>query len=515
MAEKRRPSEQLPVSSEADGARQRFVIFRVERRLYAFPADTVAEVLRAPAAARVPQAPKALVGIANLRGGVLPLVSARALLGLPGNTSGDSLAIVLAKGAPVALEVDGVETLVTVGSDAIKTDQNSLGVEGGEKLLGAFSTSFGVAKILDIQALLNETFAQRAKAQSQSRDIGRSSALGVQAETQRNADTDIIVTFEIAGQEYALPIDDVREIVPAPKTLTATAHTEALVLGMMVLRDELLPVMSLRGLLGFAVPSETDGREKVVVARIGGTMIGLMADRARSVRPAQRSRIEPIPPVLAARTRGESKIAAVYRTEAGGKLISILEPKQLFREDVMQRLATQRQTHMHGEANTKAVVSDLAFLVFRLGKDEFGLPIDVVDEVARVPEKIARVPKTPKFLEGVINLRGAVLPVVDQRRRFDMPKLEHSDAQRLIVVKTDRHRAGLIVDSVSDILRTNADAIGATPELTEDTARLVHGVLNLEDKGRIILLLDPAELLTRAEQGLLDSFARETEKAAS
>ena len=61
------------------------------------------------------------------------------------------------------------------------------------------------------------------------------------------------------------------------------------------------------------------------------------------------------------------------------------------------------------------------FLVFRLGNDEFGLPIDAVDEVGEVPAQITRLPKTPKFLEGVVNLRGDVLPVVDQRRRFDMP----------------------------------------------------------------------------------------------
>ena len=82
------------------------------------------------------------------------------------------------------------------------------------------------------------------------------------------------------------------------------------------------------------------------------------------------------------------------------------------------------------------------FLVFRLGDDEFGLPIEAVDEVARVPDQITRLPKTPKFLEGVVNLRGEVLPVVDQRRRFDMPALDEQRARRLVVVSTERHRAG-------------------------------------------------------------------------
>ena len=66
--------------------------------------------------------------------------------------------------------------------------------------------------------------------------------------------------------------------------------------------------------------------------------------------------------------------------------------------------------------------------MFRLGDDEFGLPIEAVDEVARVPDQITRLPKTPKFLEGVVNLRGEVLPVVDQRRRFDMPALDEQRA---------------------------------------------------------------------------------------
>ena len=83
----------------------------------------------------------------------------------------------------------------------------------------------------------------------------------------------------------------------------------------------------------------------------------------------------------------------------------------------------------------------------------------MVEEVARAPAQVTRLPKTPAFLEGVINLRGEVLPVVDQRRRFDMPPAADRDARRLIVVRTDRHRAGLIVDAVSEVLRSSAEAI--------------------------------------------------------
>jgi purine-binding chemotaxis protein CheW len=225
--------------------------------------------------------------------------------------------------------------------------------------------------------------------------------------------------------------------------------------------------------------------------------------------------MDPVPPILAARTGGESRIKYVYRGEAGRRLISILAPEQMFREDVMQRLTQHQKIQQTVSAPAEAGDrEELIFLVFRLGNDEFGLPIDAVVEVAQVPAQITRVPKTPKFLEGVVNLRGEVLPVVDQRRRFDMPVLEKADARRLIVVKTERHRAGVIVDGVSDVLRTYRDNIAPPPDLTDEkTARLVRGVVNLEKADRMVLLLDPAELLTRAEQGLLDSFQAQSKKA--
>ena len=83
------------------------------------------------------------------------------------------------------------------------------------------------------------------------------------------------------------------------------------------------------------------------------------------------------------------------------------------------------------------------------------------------------------------------------------------------MVRTERHRAGLIVDSVSEVLRCCAADIEPAPDLTNEAVRLVHGVINLEKAGRIVLLLDPAELLTRAERGLLDAFQAKTTRASA
>jgi purine-binding chemotaxis protein CheW len=180
----------------------------------------------------------------------------------------------------------------------------------------------------------------------------------------------------------------------------------------------------------------------------------------------------------------------------------------------MQRLKARGGAAPEGGKDTgHASAEERQFVVFRLSEDEFGLPIEAVDEVARVPDQITRLPKAPKFLEGVVNLRGEVLPVVDQRRRFDMPPLGEQGSRRLVVVRTERHRAGLIVDLVSEVLRCPAGEIEPAPDLANESVRLVEGVINVGKAGRIVLLLDPAELLTRAERGLLDSFQAKTARA--
>jgi purine-binding chemotaxis protein CheW len=484
---------------------QRYLTFRSEDRLYALPARQVSEVIRVAPLARVPQAPKCLLGLANLRGAVMPVASIRGLLGLKeAATTPTSRLIVLDGATPVALEVDEVAALVTVAASEVNAGDAELSASAGEKLRGVFRANGDVTKILDIQALLDRSFPR-----VESRRKASSSAAGP-IEEKRGVENDRrrLVTFDVAGQEYALDLDAVQEIVAAPGNLTHVPGSDEAVLGVMSYRERLLPLLSLRILLG--LPAASNPRDKVVVTSVGDTWVGLVADGTRSVVAVDPSRIEQAPPVLSARAGGEAQIMQIYRAGVS-RLVSILVPKRLFREEVMQKLTeTNRAANPNAVAAAEERVQDLRFLAFKLNANEFALPIDAVDEVARVPEQITRLPKTPKFLEGVVNLRGVVLPVVDQRRRFDMPAMEKNTGRRLVVVRSEQHRAGLIVDSVTEVLRCSSRSIKPAPDLTGEALGLVRSVINLEETGRMLLLLDPSELLSRAERSLLDAFSQDT-----
>jgi len=485
----------------------RFLTFRIDADFYALPAEEVSEVLRVPAVARVPQAPKSLLGIGNLRGVALPVASLRSLLGYTeaGERTG-ARAIVLHGATPVALAVDAVEELVSIAADQMEYADTSGRARPGERLKGVFRfhDNRDIAKVLDIQPLLAAAFVARARtARTYAAANGAHKPDGQIGELKASR----LITFDADGQEYALPIEQVREIVPVPEGVTSVSTGDAVARGVMVYRDRLLPLFSLRALLGLPMAEARQTDQKVVVAMVGTMLVGLLIDRMRAIILADHALIEPIPQALAARIGGESRIKSIYRAESGQRLVSILNPQTIFREEVMQRLDTQRLLDS-GSSEPATAAKEESFLIFRLGDDEYGLPIAVVDEVMQVCAKITRVPKTPKFLEGVINLRGEVLPVIDQRRRFDMPALTDGARRRIIVVRTARHRAGIIVDGVSEILRSPTDAVEPAPDLTGETTRLVSGIINLEAAGRIILVLDPSELLTRAELGLLDAFAK-------
>ncbi len=252
-----------------------------------------------------------------------------------------------------------------------------------------------VAKILDIAALIGAAFSQQDRARPSRVLAG---AGGQQSKAGEGADSrQRLVSFDVAGQEFAFPLEVVQEVLDAPETLAALPASEDLVLGVTPFRETLLPLLSLRGLLGFE-PGVRNDREKVVVARVGGALVGLLADRMRTIFPVDASLVEKIPPVLAARVGGESKISAIYRGDNGRRLVSLLSAEQLFREDVMQRLnAAAASRPDGGNESARPAGEERQFVVFRLGEDEFGLPIEAVNEVAPVPDQITRLPKAPKF----------------------------------------------------------------------------------------------------------------------
>lgn len=148
-------------------------------------------------------------------------------------------------------------------------------------------------------------------------------------------------------------------------------------------------------------------------------------------------------------------------------------------------------------ADTHQVVS------FKLGAEEYGVDIAQVQEINRMVA-VTHVPRAPQFMEGVINLRGQLIPIIDLRARFGMPRAEHTKSTRIVVTEIGTKRVGMVVDSVSEVLRLPAEQIEDAPEMiTGVDTEYIRGVGKIED--RLIILLDLAKIISGAEKRELES----------
>jgi purine-binding chemotaxis protein CheW len=309
------------------------------------------------------------------------------------------------------------------------------------------------------------------------------------------------VSFKVADQEYAISIDDVQEIVRVPAAIVRVPHAEPQVLGVMTLRNRLLPLVSLRRM--FALPArDSDDRSRIMVLSLGNASVGVMTDSVNEVLRVARTDVE-VMPAMPAGSGNLSEVSQICRLDGDRRLVCILSVANMFRHSsVKEALAQVNTTNAENEpsgADDDGEINDdeEQVVVFRLGKEEFGLPIASVQEIVRVSAKLTRVPKAPAAIEGVINLRGAVLPVMDLRRCVGLESGERSDQQRIIVLLIDGIRTGFIVDSVAEVLKIRQSAIEATPRLSGASSQLLARTANLEKQKRMVQLIEPKHLYTR------------------
>ena len=145
--------------------------------------------------------------------------------------------------------------------------------------------------------------------------------------------------------------------------------------------------------------------------------------------------------------------------------------------------------------------SEQQLVVFDLANEVYGMDIGVVLEIIRMQE-ITKVPRTPEFVEGIINLRGKIIPVVDLRKRFSLPVTDETADNRIVVVDIDGQGIGMVVDAVAEVMRITSGSIEPPSEaITTQESDYLLGIAKLDD--RLIILLDMNKLLLKEERQAL------------
>ncbi|MCW2276693.1 chemotaxis protein CheW [Heliophilum fasciatum] len=143
----------------------------------------------------------------------------------------------------------------------------------------------------------------------------------------------------------------------------------------------------------------------------------------------------------------------------------------------------------------------IQLVVFGLGSEEYGVPITQVQEINRLTAP-TKIPQAPSFVEGIINLRGKIIPVIDLKKRFQLPWADYSDSTRIIVINIAEHTVGIIVDAVTEVLRLPLQSVEHPPSMIGGiSAEYLYGVGKIGE--RLLLLLEIDKILSKDEKSQL------------
>jgi len=476
------------------------VTFALAGEEFGVPIAVVKEIVRVPEITRVPRAPSFIEGVANLRGAILPIVNLRERFELPAQErTDDNRAVVIELGGKLTgLVVDQVSEVMQIPTDIIEPPPPVLGTSVGVEYLQ------GVAKLKEGKRLILLLQIDRVIPSIDAAGVtshGAVQRIETQVRTQNRIEEEQMVSFRMAGEEYAVALSDVQEIIRVPE-ISRVPGAPSFVEGVVALRNRLLPIVNLRKRFGMPT-AEANDDSRIVVINLGGVVTGLQVDAVSEVLSVPRDAIEATPRILSADQAGQ--LRGVAKLEEGRRLLMLLDAGHVLSTEEIGELATMSSAEqtpevVDGGGDRRRGLDEEQFVSFRLQEEEFGVSIQQVQEIIWLPE-ITRVPRAPYFVEGIVNLRGSVLPVVDMRKRFGMPEAKPTDSTSIVVVDVDNRKTGVIVDSVSEVLRISRDAIEPPPAVMGgvDTS-FVKGVGKLEGGKRMVIILDLDRTLRLQEE---------------
>jgi purine-binding chemotaxis protein CheW len=242
--------------------------------------------------------------------------------------------------------------------------------------------------------------------------------------------------------------------------------------------------------------------QRLIVVQTHGSLLALLVDKVREVLNMPKRQIDP-PPQHLSETRNV-ELSGIAKLENGKRLILMLDANHLIKEEELEKLGSvtsetgANESQKHQVCTQTASRDEQQFVTFRLGDGEYGVPIAKIQEIDRA-SKMTRVPRTAEYVDGITNLRGEVVPVINARKRFNLPQVAADERTRVIIMELGGVKTGLLVDSVREVLNLASKDIAPPPASLSTTIdrQYISGIGKLDGDKRMIVLLDVEKILQR------------------
>ncbi len=505
----------------------RFLTFSIGEECFAFNMDILQEIIWVPRTIKVPLTPPSFLGLTNLRGSILPIIDLRILFNAPTAEIGDETrAIIIQAGSAIGVVVDRVDRVFEVRAEQIErtncTSQRCS--EGVEYLEGVIKGEDGdLIQIIDIQRLIQLEFLDISlgaeKGSREREEVVTSSRqdddMGGDSQEERQ-----IITFFLRGQEFGFEIDRLKEIIRYPEEIHVVPEADTSLLGVINYRNQVLPLLDMGRMIGLDTDYDPE-QSRVLVMQITGEelsgLVGFVVEQVHEIVKVKEREWSPLPELIS-HSDECSELKAICKLEGGRRIVSVFSLQKMAEHPAIENALAvteeikEEQESMGPSEKEDLMDEELQLVTFKLADEEYGIVIDYIQEIILVPEQINVVPRTPDYIEGMINLRGAVLPVIDMRKRLGQEASSRKDSQRIIVLNIEGVKTGFIVDCVTEVLSIPLSKVEKAPRLSEEQANLMDQVINLEEKSRIILIINAKKLLSEEELDEIKNLGEEEEE---
>jgi purine-binding chemotaxis protein CheW len=451
-------SESSAKSTGADAEVQKMVTFRIAKEEFAFHMEHVREILRVQTPNQVPDVPDYVLGVLTVRGQILPVIDLRRLL------QQRSLAEEFADNCrPLREEYDRwIDQTDKVFAGGSQTKVDGSVTEHLRKWLAETNSS---------SQLLMEALA---KARGLNEKVIKQ--LQVRTKHEEHGDRD---AARACGEEA---------VSGGRKTVAALRKFEE------------------------QIAQNIQEDQRIIVVDAEGFVLGLVVDHVHEVLNVPKNLMEPPPRITSS---GGTELSGVAKLDDGARLIMLLDVASLMKDQKLrdaqassgQGVEERKNGEIHKTSGSAQELSEVQLVTFMLGAEEYGVPISQIQEIDRLA-KITKVPRAAQFIEGITNLRGEVIPVLDTRKRFDLEVKPSDDRTRIIIVDLGGVKTGLVVDSVREVLNLARKDIAPPPAAIGAgiDQHFISGIGKVDAGKRMIVLLDVERILSRQEQAHLSEI---------
>lgn len=423
---------------------------------FALPASSLREVVNFPARLiPVPLAPHFLEGVFTLRGQVIPVLNLARIFdrGASAAAVSDKIAIIDHEDLQVGIVFHSTGSVLRVQPEQRSTLQYAEGCTGGV-VVGTILLDDGarLLQVLDAHALVhieNVPHVQALRAFSQG---------NIKSQFQQKATRRQCLGFHVGPTAFAFDISAIREIINVPE-LKSSVMVGPLCLGRMNFRGHAIAVIDFGALLGLAASQPAPGgTQRILVALLGDSLIGLLVDSVDSIFHFSDHDVMPVP--LLSKARAAMFTGCIARAEAD---ILFLDHQAIFSAAELREIGeghtnlyqAEAKGDQSGHALTLAKSRREVYIAFGIDQ-RWAVEISQLREIISYAAPLVSPPGLPAFVLGFLNLRQQIVSVIDMRCLFGLQPMEDMSNAKIMIIERDEERYGLLVDSIETILTITA-----------------------------------------------------------